>query len=58
MRFYVRSGKLSQEDHIDRLNSIGFDWNVTEGKWKKKLAELKRFKEENGSYDVPAGHSL
>ncbi|KAL7547342.1 hypothetical protein ACHAWF_010660 [Thalassiosira exigua] len=41
MRFYVKSGKLSQ-DYVDRLNGLGFSWNVTEDRWNAKYEGANR----------------
>lgn len=57
MRFYVKSGKLSQ-DHIDRLNELGFSWNVTSDRWNAKYEVLSEYKKEHGDFDIPSGHSL
>lgn len=57
MRFYVKSGKLSQ-DQIDRLNSIGFSWNVTEDRWMARYQELRQYKEEHGNYEIDSKNSL
>ena len=57
MRFYVKGGKLAQ-DHIDRLNEIGFSWNITSDRWNAKYEILAKYKAEHGTFDVPSGHSL
>ena len=57
MRFYVQSGKLSQEQ-IDRLNGVGFCWNVAEDRWMSKYQALTKFKAENGSFDMVASHPM
>lgn len=57
MRFYVKGGKLAQ-NHIDRLNELGFSWNVTDDRWNAKYEALAKYKTEHGNFDVPSGHSL
>ncbi|KAL7498301.1 hypothetical protein ACHAWT_008679 [Skeletonema menzelii] len=57
MRYYHKQGKLSEE-HIKKLTDIGFSFNIIDSRWSDKYEELAAFKEENGSCDVPLGHSL
>jgi len=57
MRFYVKSGKLSQ-DRVDRLNEVGFCWNVTDSRWMQKFEQLKAFKADHGNFDVPGSNPL
>jgi len=57
MRFYSKGGKLSQ-DRRDRLDEIGFCWNVTDDRWMAKYQDACNFKTEHGNFDVPASHSL
>lgn len=57
MRFYVKSGKLSK-DRIDRLNGLGFSWNVTEDRWNTKYEAVSKYKAEHGNFEMTGGHSL
>jgi hypothetical protein len=56
-RFYVKEGKLSQ-NHIDRLNGLGFSWNVANNRWMQKFEALQKYKTEHGNFDVSARHPL
>ncbi|WP_257615700.1 helicase associated domain-containing protein, partial [Chlamydia suis] len=47
-----KEGKLS-EDKIERLEEIGFVWNVFEEEWEENFLELQRFREEHGHCKVP-----
>ncbi|WP_080126619.1 DEAD/DEAH box helicase [Chlamydia suis] len=51
-RYAFKKGKLP-EDKIERLEEIGFVWDVTEEAWEKNFLELKRFREEYGHCKVP-----
>ncbi|EAY30960.1 helicase [Microscilla marina ATCC 23134] len=53
-RHYYRKGLASQQ-HIELLNSIGFDWESkeTEKGWLKMLEKLKAFHTEHGHFRVP-----
>jgi hypothetical protein len=45
----VRSLRKSLDhDRIKELDSLGFDWNPIDTTWKKRLRELKAFKERHG----------
>ena len=46
-------GKLD-EDKIQRLDELGFVWDVVEWQWEQRFAELKAFKERFGHCRVPA----
>ncbi len=52
---FIRSGKarLSPKD-LQRLNALGFVWKPYESRWKERLAQLKRFKEQHGHAKVPS----
>ncbi|WP_080132990.1 DEAD/DEAH box helicase [Chlamydia suis] len=52
-RYAFKKGKLS-EDKVERLEEIGFVWDVTEESWEKNFLELKRFQEEHGHCNVPS----
>ncbi|WP_257616910.1 helicase associated domain-containing protein, partial [Chlamydia suis] len=54
-RYAFKKGKLS-EDRIERLEEIGFVWDVFEEVWEKNFLELKRFQEERGHCKVPRGY--
>ncbi|WP_080121412.1 DEAD/DEAH box helicase [Chlamydia suis] len=47
-----KDGKIS-EDKIERLEELGFVWDVTEDAWEENFLELKRFQEEHGHCRVP-----
>jgi hypothetical protein len=50
----VRSlGKSLDRDQIKKLDSLGFDWNPLATTWKKRLKELKAFKQRHGHCRVP-----
>lgn len=57
MRFYVKGGKLAQEQ-IDRLTKLGFSWNVVNDRWNSKFEMLAKFKADNNHFDIPSGHTL
>ena len=44
---------LIKPPRIDALEKIGFVWNVNDMIWDNKLRELIKYKEENGTCDVP-----
>jgi hypothetical protein len=48
--------KLSIEQ-VNRLNEIGFIWNVLDYQWEQMLAELTVFKNKNGHCNVPRRYS-
>lgn len=39
--------------YIEKLNSIGFEWDVNQAVWLEKYALLKKYKSENGHCNVP-----
>ena len=57
MRFYVKSGKLAQ-DRIDRLNELGFSWNVNADRWTAKYEDAAKYKADHGNFNVPYGNPL
>jgi len=57
MRYYHKQGKLSDEQ-TKKLADIGFSFNIIDSRWSDKYEELVAFNEENGSCDIPLGHSL
>ena len=48
--------KYLSEERINRLNEIGFSWEVHNDGWEAKFKELKKYKEENGHCNVPQRH--
>lgn len=42
-----------EKDKVDKLNKIGFVWNLLDAIWLEKYNELVKYKEENGRCDVP-----
>uniref|UniRef100_UPI00214BFF36 helicase associated domain-containing protein n=1 Tax=Chlamydia suis TaxID=83559 RepID=UPI00214BFF36 len=54
-RVDFKKGKLS-EDKIERLEELGFVWDVAEEAWEKNFLELQRFREEHGHCKVPQGY--
>lgn len=51
-RIFFKNNKLSQK-RIDRLNSIGFSWEIFDSLWDKYFNELLIFKTNNGHVNVP-----
>lgn len=47
----LKKGGLTQE-RVDKLNSIGFVWNVFDEKWKEMFGQLLRYKEEYGDVNA------
>jgi len=47
-----KTGKLAA-DREERLNCVGFVWNVDERYWEQKFAELLVFKKQHGHCNVP-----
>jgi hypothetical protein len=41
------------EERVDLLNSIGFDWNPWNTKWRMRVNELLEYKREHGDCSVP-----
>jgi hypothetical protein len=54
-RVSKRLGQL-KADRIDRLDSIGFVWEVQQSFWDKSYAALVKFKEIHGHTDVPQSY--
>lgn len=52
-RYRRKIGEMSQ-NHIDRLESIGFVWSPTDVGWTRMYARLVQFKKEHGHCDVPS----
>jgi hypothetical protein len=55
--------KYLNPERIRRLESLGFAWSMARPKtkprsWEERLGDLRRFREENGSYNVPRNSSL
>ncbi|KAL9178962.1 hypothetical protein ACHAXT_011935 [Thalassiosira profunda] len=53
MRFYEKRGRLSQE-RLDKLNELGFSWNVTDDRWNAKYEELCKWKADHGNFNIPS----
>ena len=51
-----RKGRLSQE-RIDRLEKLGFVWEVLEQGWNDAFRELQAYKTEHGTTLVPRSHT-
>lgn len=43
---------------IDRLNEIGFSWNITDGRWMSKFEEISKYKADKGHFEVPSTDPL
>jgi len=52
MRRKFNENRLPME-YINRLNKIGFIWNMEDVKFEKRIAALKKFHKEHGHFDVP-----
>ncbi|MEC4565384.1 Helicase associated domain protein [Paenibacillus sp. CMAA1739] len=52
-----KRGELTQE-RIDRLELIGFLWEVLDLRWKKGFNELQNFKMKHGHVDVPLRYRI
>ena len=52
-RVFCKRSKLSP-DRVERLETLGFEWDVRAALWEEKFSELVRFKEEHDHCDVPA----
>ncbi len=51
-RANYNSGTLS-EDHIKRLENIGFVWSTLESQWEEMFVALKEYKKDHGDCNVP-----
>jgi predicted metal-dependent RNase len=49
------SGKITQS-RVDKLDSIGFEWDPQKSKWNSMFFRLVDFKSEHGHCMVPKGH--
>lgn len=49
-------GKLS-DDKIEKLESFGFVWSVTDAAWDNAFSALREYKEKHGGLDVPADYT-
>jgi hypothetical protein len=47
-----RTRGILAEEHEDRLDEIGFVWNVIEARWNQRYSELKEFHEKFGDFNV------
>ena len=52
MRRLYNENRLSL-DRINKLNKIGFVWNMEDERFSKNLKRLKRYYKEHGDFDVP-----
>eukprot|EP00984_Skeletonema_dohrnii_P010540 scaffold4110_cov77-Skeletonema_dohrnii-CCMP3373.AAC.5 len=50
-----KNNKLTKE-RIDKLNEIGFVWDVREAAWENMLQQLKQYKDERGDTLVPQNY--
>ena len=41
-------------ERVEKLESLGFIWDITMRTWRKRYEELKKFKEKHGHFRVPA----
>merc|ERR1712238_600814 len=41
---------------IQKLEELGFQWNMMPDRWEARLRELREFKEEHGHCNVPSKH--
>ena len=41
------------EERIERLDSIGFTWNLQLASWEDQFQELTQFKKDHGHCDIP-----
>lgn len=48
-----KSTEFITDERIDKLNSIGFVWNVNDHQWNLRFEELKQYISENGNSCVP-----
>lgn len=53
-RKFYQTGKLSQE-RIEKLDAIGFAWDLHQAYWMKRYEQLKEFKKRFGTTRVPWG---
>ena len=51
-RTAMKDGKIEQ-DRIDKLNAIGFIWDLHEHMWQERFNQLLAFKEKHGHCNVP-----
>jgi len=51
----IGGGKISP-DRIQRLESIGFEWNPQDSQWKTMFERLQAFQQETGHCRVPKGY--
>ncbi len=49
-------GKLS-DDKIEKLESFGFVWSVTDAAWDNAFSALREYKEKHGGLNVPADYT-
>jgi hypothetical protein len=46
------------EERIDKLNAVGFIWDVHEAQWLERYEELKRYRRDHGDTLVPKHYSV
>ena len=56
-RYNYKTNVLS-DDRIQKLNDVGFVWDVLEAQWLERLEELKKYKREHGDTLVPRNHPI
>ena len=49
-----RKGELS-DDHVERLEELGFDWGRTFVSWEERFKELQAYQRKHSNCDVPRG---
>ena len=50
------NGGLLSPERVDRLNRLGFVWDVPQYYWNQRYNELIQYKETNGDTNVPISH--
>lgn len=50
------SGGLLSPERVDRLNELGFVWDVHQWQWNQKYHELLQYKEEHNNTNVPMSY--
>ena len=50
-----KGGRLSAE-RTARLDEIGMVWDAADARWEQRCAQAKRYFEENGNLNIPAGY--
>ena len=58
MRMETNDPNFISDERIERLESLGFVWNLYEEQWKKRFEELKYYVKVNGNALVPLRYEL